>query len=97
MSKKFDPIFIFALFIMCICTLVSQIHFVHYKKSYGSFGEAVKHGDGLAVVGAFLDVSDDGSDHKALSSDIQKLSQISSLSKYTFVIVRDRLVIDKLG
>ncbi|XP_067941828.1 carbonic anhydrase 2-like [Watersipora subatra] len=56
----------------------AEIHFVHYKKSYGSFGAAVKHGDGLAVVGAFLDVTSDGNEHKLLSSDIEKLTQIET-------------------
>jgi hypothetical protein len=33
---------------------MEQIHFVHYKASYGDAGSAMKHTDGLAVVGVFL-------------------------------------------
>lgn len=55
---------------------------MHFKKSYGSLGEAVKHGDGLAVVGAFLDVGDKGSEHKALSADLLKLSNVASSSEW---------------
>lgn len=32
-----------------------EIHFVHYKVAYGSFEEAIKHGDGLAVIGVLLE------------------------------------------
>lgn len=34
-----------------------QLHLVHWNTKYGSSGEAVKHPDGLAVVGVFLKVS----------------------------------------
>jgi hypothetical protein len=33
-----------------------QIHFVHYKMAYGDAVSAMSHGDGLAVVGVFLEV-----------------------------------------
>ena len=32
------------------------MHIVNYKKSYGGLGEAVKHGDGLAVLGIMFEV-----------------------------------------
>lgn len=34
-----------------------QIHVVHYNTKYDSFKEAMGHPDGLAVLGAFLEVS----------------------------------------
>ncbi|XP_062986967.1 carbonic anhydrase 2 [Elgaria multicarinata webbii] len=34
----------------------AELHLVHWNTKYGSFGEAVKHPDGLAVVGVFLKV-----------------------------------------
>lgn len=34
-----------------------QLHFVHWNTKYGSFGEALKHGDGLAVLGVFVEVN----------------------------------------
>lgn len=34
-----------------------QIHVVHYNTKYDSFKEAMVHPDGLAVLGAFLEVS----------------------------------------
>lgn len=54
---------------------------MHFKKEYGSFGEALKHSDGLAVVGAFLDVTDDGDEHKLLSADLMPLSEVTNCSK----------------
>ncbi|XP_073488002.1 carbonic anhydrase 2-like isoform X2 [Aquarana catesbeiana] len=36
----------------------AELHLVHWNTKYGSFGEAVKHCDGLAVVGVFLRVGE---------------------------------------
>ena len=33
-----------------------QIHFVHRNTKYETMGEALKHGDGLAVLGVFFKV-----------------------------------------
>jgi hypothetical protein len=33
-----------------------EMHLVHYKKSYGSLDEALKHEDGLAVVSFLFQV-----------------------------------------
>lgn len=58
---------------------------MHFKKEYGSIGEAVKHPDGLAVVGAFLDATEDENAHKAMSSDITTLSQVAKCRTYLFL------------
>ncbi|KAG8133742.1 hypothetical protein E2320_011505, partial [Naja naja] len=34
----------------------AELHLVHWNTKYGTFDEAVKHPDGLAVVGVFLKV-----------------------------------------
>ena len=34
-----------------------QIHLVHMNEKYATFADALEHQDGLAVVGAFLQVS----------------------------------------
>lgn len=39
------------------CMFPFQIHVVHYNTKYDSFTEAQVHPDGLAVLGAFLEVS----------------------------------------
>lgn len=39
------------------CMFPFQIHVVHYNTKYDSFKEAMVHPDGLAVLGAFLEVS----------------------------------------
>ena len=57
---------------------------MHYKKSYGSFPEALKHGDGLAVVGAFLDV-DDGRAQAKVSEDLMKLIDVKTCSEYSIL------------
>ncbi|KAM4687359.1 carbonic anhydrase 2-like [Discoglossus pictus] len=36
----------------------AELHLVHWNTKYSSFGEAVKHCDGLAVVGVFLKVGE---------------------------------------
>ncbi|KAM8967337.1 carbonic anhydrase 2-like [Pelodytes ibericus] len=36
----------------------AELHLVHWNTKYSSFGEAVQHCDGLAVVGVFLRVGD---------------------------------------
>lgn len=39
------------------CMLPFQIHVVHYNTKYDNFNEAMVRPDGLAVLGAFLEVS----------------------------------------
>jgi len=59
-------------------TLYIQIHFVHYKKSYGSMGEAAKHSDGLAVVGAMINVEENNNLFiSQMDKDLQALSAIT--------------------
>ncbi|XP_068234635.1 uncharacterized protein [Palaemon carinicauda] len=51
-----------------------ELHLVHFKTSYGNIGEAIKHGDGLAVLGIFFEVSE--SDNAKLSSIISGLEKV---------------------
>ena len=51
-----------------------EMHLVHYKKTYGSLGEAIKHKDGLTVLGIFFTISEE--DNKALNPIISNLSSI---------------------
>jgi len=37
----------------------AEIHLVHWKEEYGSIGDSVDKGDGLAVLGFFVDSTDD--------------------------------------
>lgn len=37
--------------------ILLQIHFVNWNTKYGSFNEALRFGDGLAVLGIFLKVA----------------------------------------
>ena len=34
----------------------AELHLVHFKEAYQTLGEAIKHGDGLAVLGVFMEV-----------------------------------------
>jgi len=52
-----------------------ELHFVHFKASYGSLGEAIKHSDGLAVLGVFFEI---GSENAALKPITDNLSQITA-------------------
>lgn len=50
----------------------AEVHFVHYKTEYGSLAAAVKHSDGVAVIGALLDVSDlPDTEHALFDKDIR--------------------------
>jgi len=51
-----------------------ELHLVHYKTAYGSLGEAIKHSDGLAVLGIFIEV---GSENLALKPITDNLYQIT--------------------
>jgi len=48
----------------------AEIHFVHWNTKYGSMNEAVKHGDGLAVLGVFLKEGKENPDLKSLTKAI---------------------------
>ncbi|XP_075682153.1 carbonic anhydrase 2-like [Rhinoderma darwinii] len=58
----------------------AELHLVHWNTKYSSFGEAVKHCDGLAVVGVFLKV---GSAKPELQQVIDALTLIPTKGKET--------------
>lgn len=51
----------------------AEIHFVHWNTKYGSLSEALKHGDGLAVLGVFVK---NGSEHSEVNQLIKVLPSI---------------------
>lgn len=53
----------------------AEIHFVNWNKRYGSFNEALKHGDGLAVLGVFLKVGKE-------NPELNKLCKLTPGIKY---------------
>lgn len=53
-----------------------EMHIVHFKESYGSITEAVKHGDGLAVLGIFF-VTEGAEENPSLKPLIDSLDSIS--------------------
>ncbi|XP_045171808.2 uncharacterized protein LOC123533901 [Mercenaria mercenaria] len=53
-----------------------ELHIVHYKHEYGSLSEAVKHGDGLAVLGFFF-TTKDAKDNENLAPLINSLDSVS--------------------
>lgn len=52
----------------------AEIHIVHWNLKYGNIAEALKHGDGLLVLGIFVDVS---LDHNFCSGIAKILKEIS--------------------
>ncbi|XP_039383176.1 carbonic anhydrase 2-like isoform X1 [Mauremys reevesii] len=56
----------------------AELHLVHWNTKYGRFGEAVKHPDGLTVVGVFLQV---GSDRPGIQKIIDALDSIQTKGK----------------
>nr|XP_025035254.1 carbonic anhydrase 2 isoform X2 [Pelodiscus sinensis] len=53
----------------------AEVHLVHWNTKYGKFGEAVKHPDGLCVVGVFLQV---GSARPGIQKVIDALDSIQT-------------------
>jgi len=54
-----------------------ELHLVHYRASYGSLGEAVKHSDGLAVLGVMYEVSaTENEDTEALDDIVEALTEV---------------------
>jgi len=55
----------------------AELHFVHYaKEKYGTFAEALKHEDGLAVIGVFLSL---GEANKAIDAlDFNAIAKVDS-------------------
>ena len=43
--------------LLTVLFFTTQIHYVHWNTKYGGFNEALKYGDGLAVLGVFLKVT----------------------------------------
>ncbi|KAK7066928.1 hypothetical protein SK128_012060 [Halocaridina rubra] len=62
------------------CAFAGEMHLVHYKKEYGSVGEALKHGDGLAVLGMWLTPSHGKSLHTHFD-----LKESTAKADYTFM------------
>jgi len=60
----------------------AELHFVHYaKEKYGTFQEALKHEDGLAVIGVFLKLGDEP--NKAIEAlDFDAISTVDSVGIY---------------
>lgn len=59
----------------------AEIHFVNWNKKYGHFNEALKYGDGLAVLGVFLKVGKENPELNKLvdlMSNIKYKNQVSS-------------------
>ncbi|CAL4155397.1 unnamed protein product, partial [Meganyctiphanes norvegica] len=47
-----------------------ELHLVHYKSNYGSLGEALKHVDGLAVLGIFFNVGEENAALKPITDSL---------------------------
>lgn len=52
-----------------------ELHLVHYKASYGSIGEAIKHSDGLAVLGMMFDVGTENPTLKPITGNLSLISE----------------------
>ncbi|XP_064118008.1 carbonic anhydrase 2-like isoform X1 [Macrobrachium nipponense] len=60
-----------------------ELHMVHYKGSYGSLANAVSKGDGLAVLGVMLEVSE--TDNPALTPLVSTLTNITESGMFANV------------
>ena len=57
-----------------LSSFAGELHIVHYKAKYGSFAEATKHSDGLAVLAVLIELSN--KDNIALQHIVQQLEQV---------------------
>eukprot|EP00795_Rhopilema_esculentum_P015103 gene15103-6282_t len=53
----------------------AEMHFVHMNKKYESSDEALKHKDGLLVLGSFIEVGDENSDLKPIFSQLDDVGE----------------------
>ena len=58
----------------------AEIHFVHYNEKYSNVAEAVKHKDGLAVVGFFFEVKKSKYQPSDAPKYEQTLAKVANLS-----------------
>ena len=56
------------------CRFAGELHIVHYNAKYGSFSEATKHSDGLAVLAILIELGQQ--DNVALQHIVQQLEQV---------------------
>ena len=56
------------------CSFAGELHVVHYNAKYGSFSEATKHSDGLAVLAILIELGQQ--DNVALQHIVQQLEQV---------------------
>ena len=57
-------------------SFVGELHIVHYNSKYGSFAEATRHSDGLAVLGILIELGK--RDNIALRHIVRQLEQIQT-------------------
>lgn len=57
-----------------------ELHLVHYKASYNTLTEAVKHPDGLAVFGVLFEVQE--TDNAAFTPMIEALNGITKAGTF---------------
>ena len=55
-------------------SFAGELHIVHYNAKYGSFSEATKHSDGLAVLAILIELGQ--RDNIALEHIVQQLEQV---------------------
>jgi len=68
-----------------------ELHLVHYKTSYGGLAEALKHSDGLAVLGVFFNVNEtENADLQPLTDNFYKVAEPGAEEEIVF----DRALID---
>jgi len=61
-----------------------EMHLVHYKASYGSLGEAIKHSDGLAVIGVFWEIGVENADLKPITDNLSNITAPGTDADITF-------------
>lgn len=58
----------------------AEIHLVHFKKDYGTLANALKHKDGLVVLGVMVEADD--SDNESLQSVVDALEEVVELGEF---------------
>ncbi|XP_011304952.1 carbonic anhydrase 2 [Fopius arisanus] len=74
-----------------------EMHMVHWKRTYGSFNEALRHPDGLAVIGLFFEIDEDPERVAPLNMIFDHIGDVREANKKVNVMPFPLTVLDVIG
>ncbi|XP_063974639.1 carbonic anhydrase 2-like [Diachasmimorpha longicaudata] len=74
-----------------------EMHMVHWKRSYGSFEQALRHSDGLAVVGVFFEIDNDRNRVAPLNMIFDHIREVKEVNSEVTVIPFPLTIFEVVG